>query len=190
MKKRVLSFISVLLTFVLLFSLCGCEFLFPSDDPVIPIGSHGTDPENPDDDDPVGPGDDDPEESGETETIALDNRSLTIAYNASATLTASTENTDKVVVWSVSEEGVITFETDEDTVTVFSGETSGTVVLTATLEGTDISASCTVSVVDSTVEVESVTVDRTEITLEVNETATLSATVPPGWCQDASRRRL
>jgi uncharacterized protein YjdB len=111
--------------------------------------------------------------------ITLDKTEITLALNASATLTATVvpdDATDKTVVWTTSDANKVTV--NNGTVTDVA-EGSATVTATAGSK----SATCVVTVV-TPVEVTGVTLDTTEITLAVDASATLTATVAPDNATD------
>ena len=110
------------------------------------------------------------------ESITLNKKETTIAVGNSETLTATVlpaNADDPSVTWSSSDESVATVK--DGVVTAIA---EGTAVITATAEG-DKSASCTVTVPHVYVPVESVTLDKTETTIEVGNSEQLTATVNP-----------
>ena len=112
------------------------------------------------------------------ETITLDKTSLELNKGESETLTATVKPdnaTVKVVTWSSSDETVATVD-DNGKVT---GVAAGSATITAKAGGK--TASCAVTV---TVPVESITLDKTSLTMKVGETATLKATVKPDDATD------
>ncbi len=110
--------------------------------------------------------------------VTLDRTSLTLKVNETFTLSATVapENaTDKAVVWTTSDSGVV--RVSNGTVTSV-GE--GTAKITAAAGGK--SASCTVTVKNAEPEfipVDSVTLNRESLELKVDETFTLTALIAP-----------
>ena len=110
------------------------------------------------------------------QSITLDRTEVTLKANETTTLTATIlpeTTTIKDVVWSSSDESVVTVENG-----VVTAQQVGTATITvSTTDGTNLSASCSVEVVATPAE--SITLDRTEVTLKANETTTLTATILP-----------
>ena len=111
------------------------------------------------------------------ETITLDKTEISLEATETATLVASVLpelTTDKSVEWSSSDETVVIVDENG----VVSAIALGKAIITATTtDGSDLSASCKVIVVPTLAE--SITLDKTGISLEATETATLVATVLP-----------
>ena len=118
------------------------------------------------------------------ESITLDKTEISLEATETATLNATILpelTTDKSVKWSSSDETVA--EVDENG--VVTAITLGEATITATTtDGSDLSASCNVIVVPTLAE--TITLDKTEISLEATETATLVATVLPELTTDKS----
>ncbi len=117
------------------------------------------------------------------ENVTLNKASTTIEAGASETLTATVlpaNADDPSLTWSSSDEAVATV-TDQGVVTAVA---EGTAVITATAESK--SASCTVTVPHVYVPVESVTLNKTETTIEVGNSETLTATVLPANADNPS----
>ncbi|MBR6758555.1 MAG: Ig domain-containing protein, partial [Bacteroidaceae bacterium] len=110
------------------------------------------------------------------ESIALDRTEVTLKANETTTLEVTIKpetTTIKDVEWKSSDESVATIENG-----VVTAHQVGTATITATTtDGTNLSASCFVEVVATPAE--SITLDRTEVTLKANESTTLTATILP-----------
>ncbi|MBO4635021.1 MAG: Ig-like domain-containing protein [Bacteroidales bacterium] len=110
------------------------------------------------------------------ENIALDQTSLTLEEEKTATLTATVtpENaTDKTVTWSTSDAVVATVDETGKVTAVKEG------TATITAKAGEKSATCEVTVKKKFIAVESVTLNKAEITLVKGSSETLSATVAP-----------
>ena len=110
-------------------------------------------------------------------SITLDKTSLSMKVGETETITATINPdnaTDKSVTWGSSDVSVATVSDGKVT-----AKESGTAIITAK-SGSCI-AECTVSV---SVDVESVTLDKTSLELAAGETATLTATVKPDEATD------
>lgn len=119
----------------------------------------------------------------EVTSVSLNKTSLTLEVGESETLTATVlpdDATDKNVIWSSSSESVAAV--NDGTVRALS---SGTATIIATTSNGK-AAVCSVTVTDPVVEVSSVTLNKSELTLEVDESETLTATVLPGNATDKS----
>ena len=118
------------------------------------------------------------------ESITLDKTEIRLEATETATLVATVLpelTTDKSIEWSSSDETVA--EVDENG--VVTAITLGEATITATTtDGSDLSASCNVTVVPTLAE--TITLDKTEISLEATETSTLVATVLPELTTDKS----
>lgn len=125
--------------------------------------------EEPDPDDPIA-----------VEGITLDKTTATVEEGATVTLTATVtpENaTDKTVTWSTSDEAIATVSGG-----VVTGVKAGEVTITA--KAGDKSATCTVTVTAAATEPEvvpvtGVTLNQTAVTLDIDQSITLTATVAP-----------
>lgn len=109
------------------------------------------------------------------ETVELDKNELELTEGDSATLVATVkpdDATDKGVTWSSSDPEVATVE--DGAVTAVK---EGTATLTA--KAGEKSATCVVTVKKKVIAVESVELDKTELTLTEGESITLVATVYP-----------
>ena len=114
-------------------------------------------------------------------SVTLDRSSLTLEEGQAATLVATvspTDATDKDVKWKSTNPNVAPVD-ENGTVQALS---EGQVVITASAGGK--SATCTVTVSKKTVPVTSVTLDRSSLTLEKDQTTTLVATVSPADATD------
>ena len=117
-------------------------------------------------------------------SITLSQTSLNLSVGAEpVTLTATvapTEATDKTVTWTSSDATVAKVEGGKVTALK---EGSATITVTANGD-TNVTATCAVKVSAATVSVTSVTLDKTNLELEVNGTYTLTATVAPTEATD------
>ncbi len=108
--------------------------------------------------------------------VTLDQEAVELEIGASAVLTATVtpeDATDKTVTWSSSNETVATVADG-----VVTAVAAGTATITA--KASEMEATCEVTVNESAaVAVESVALDKTETTLVVGKTETLTATVTP-----------
>lgn len=112
------------------------------------------------------------------EELILDKTSLEIIKGDTEIITATVkpdDATEKKVEWSSADETIATVDKN--------GKVTGTGggVTTVTASIGDLEATCTVTV---TVPVESITLDKTSLTMKVGETATLKATVKPDDATD------
>ena len=118
------------------------------------------------------------------ESIALDNIELYLKATETATLVATVlphTVSNKKVEWTSSNESVAIVDVN-GLVTAYSvGEAT---ITATTTDGTNLSASCKVIVVPTLAE--SIALNKTEISLEATETATLVATVLPELTTDKS----
>ncbi len=111
------------------------------------------------------------------ETITLDKTEISIEATETATLVATVLpelTTNKSVEWTSSNEAVATVDANGVVIAIALGEA---VITATTTDGTNLSATCKVTVVPTLAE--TITLDKTEISLEATETATLVATVLP-----------
>ena len=117
-------------------------------------------------------------------SIALNQTTTTLKASETITLIATIlpENaTDKSVEWSSSDESVATIDANGLVTAIAVGEA---IITVTTVDGSNLTASCKVSVVPTLAE--SITLDKTEINLEATETATLIVTVLPELTTDKS----
>ena len=119
------------------------------------------------------------------ESVSLDKSELSLEVGEEATLTATVspaDATDKEVSWSSSDPSVATVDDSGKVV----AKAPGTTAVTVTTKDGGKSASCAVTVKAKGVAVESVSLDKSELTLVVGEDATLTATVKPDGATDKS----
>ena len=119
------------------------------------------------------------------ESVSLDKSELSLEVGEEATLTATVspaDATDKEVSWSSSDPSVATVDDSGKVV----AKAPGTTAVTVTTKDGAKSASCAVTVKAKGVAVESVSLDKSELTLIVGEDATLTATVKPDGATDKS----
>ena len=119
------------------------------------------------------------------ESVSLDKSELSLEVGEEATLTATVkpaDATDKEVSWSSSDPSVATVDEGGKVV----AKAPGTTAVTVTTKDGAKSASCAVTVKAKGVAVESVSLDKSELTLIVGEDATLKATVKPDDATDKS----
>ena len=118
-----------------------------------------------------------PEEIVAATGVTLDKNTLTLEIGGTATLTATVapENaTDKTVTWESDKTNIATVDNNGKVTAI----KDGTAIITAkTANGK--TATCTVTVNAAVIPVESVTLNKTEITLEIDGTETLTASVTP-----------
>ena len=122
----------------------------------------------------------DPEDPIAVEGITIDKTTATVEEGATVTLTATVTPdtaTDKTVTWSTSNEAIATVSGG-----VVTGVKAGEVTITA--KAGDKSATCTVTVTAATTEPEvvpvtGVTLSQTAVTLDIDQSITLTATVAP-----------
>ena len=125
-------------------------------------------------------GTEDPDDPIAVESITLDKTTATVEEGAKVTLTATVtpdNATDKTVTWSTSNETIATVSGG-----VVTGVKAGEVTITA--KAGDKSATCTVTVTAATTEPEvvpvtGVTLSQTAVTLDIDQSITLTATVAP-----------
>ena len=111
------------------------------------------------------------------ESITLNMTEASLKVDETTTLTATVlpeTATNKSVTWTSSNEAVATVDANGVVTAVALGEA---IITATTTDGSDLSASCKVTVVAT--RAESITLNMTEASLKVNETTTLTATVLP-----------
>ncbi|MDE5877409.1 MAG: Ig-like domain-containing protein, partial [Muribaculaceae bacterium] len=118
--------------------------------------------------------------------VTLDRESAEVEAGATLQLTATVEPedaTDKSLIWTSSDENIATVDENGLVTAVAKGEVTITVT-----SGSDekISASCTLSVMEKTVPVTKVTLDRESAEVEEGATLQLTATVEPEDATDKS----
>lgn len=109
--------------------------------------------------------------------VTLNKNMLTLEVGGTETLTATVapnNATDKAVTWESDKTNIATVN-DSGKVTAIA---EGTAVITVTAANNK-TAQCTVTVSAAVIPVTGVTLDKTELTLEVDETEMLTATVSP-----------
>ncbi len=114
-------------------------------------------------------------------SVELSQTEITLEVDGTATLTAtvSPDNaTNKTVIWESDKTNIATV----DNTGKVSAIAQGTAKITATVDGK--SANCTVTVTAKPVPVTGITLDQTEITLEIDEMETLTATLTPDNATD------
>lgn len=116
--------------------------------------------------------------------IKLDKTEVSLERDATVQLAATVtpdDADDRTVIWSSDDNGIALVD-DSGRVTAIS---VGTTTITATTnDGSNLTASCTVTVTPKTVQ--SITISEEELTLEVDESTILTATVYPQDADDAS----
>ena len=118
------------------------------------------------------------------ESISLDCEELTLKRGASERLTATVYPAtadDRSVRWTSSDEDVATVDAEGIVTAVSVGIAT---VTAATNDGTDLSASCVVTVTPKLAE--SISLDREELTLERGASECLTATVLPSYADNCS----
>ena len=122
----------------------------------------------------------------EVTSVSLNKTSLTLEIGESETLTATvlpSNATDKSVTWTSSDQAVATVVNGKITAVG-----SGIATITATASNGK-KASCTITVIEpapEVIEVTSVSLNKTSLTLEIGESETLTATVMPSNATDKS----
>ena len=125
-----------------------------------------------------------PEGGSDTPTVVpvtgvqLGSSSLSLEVGGSANLMATvlpSNATDKSVSWSSSNSGVATVDNNGKVTAV----AAGSAVITVTTTDGGKTATCTVTVTNPAVPVQSVSLNKTELSLNVGESVTLTATVLP-----------
>lgn len=114
-------------------------------------------------------------------SVELSQTEITLEVDGTATLTAtvSPDNaTNKTVIWESDKTNIATVDNTGKVTAI----AQGTAKITATADGK--SADCSVTVTAKPVPVTGITLDQTEITLEIDETETLTATLTPDNATD------
>ncbi|MBO5749153.1 MAG: leucine-rich repeat protein, partial [Muribaculaceae bacterium] len=117
-------------------------------------------------------------------SIKLNRTSVTIKTTETIALNAIVfpkYATNKSVIWKSSNETIATVDTSGVVTAIAGGEA---IITATTTDGSNLSASCKVTVIPTLAE--SITLDKTEISLGATETATLVATVLPELTTDKS----
>ena len=186
MSKRKLLTV-ILVAFVTTLMLACAVFFTACGNNETPDDGHNTEQggENPDDDDEPGIDPDDDKDIAVT-AVSLNKTSLTLEVGESYTLvvTVSPSNaTDKSITWSSTNSSVASVSGGKVT-----AKSEGTTKITAEAHNGK-TATCTVTVnepVPEVVEVTSVSLNKTSLTLEIGESETLTATVLPSNATDKS----
>jgi uncharacterized protein YjdB len=111
-------------------------------------------------------------------SVQLSANEMALNVGETGTLTATvnpSDATDKSVTWSSSNTAVATVDANGKVTAVAAGEA----VITVTTTDGNKTATCTVTVTSTTIPVESITLDKTELNLVEGQTATITATVSP-----------
>ena len=118
-------------------------------------------------------------------TLNVTEQTLTEGETLALTATVTPENvTNKVLVWTSSDESVATVDANGTVTAVKEG--TATITVKAT-DGSNVSAQCAITVKAPVVLVEGITLNMTEQTLSAGETLALTATVLP---ENASNKTL
>ena len=184
-KRKVFSI--VLLAVIAALMLACAVFFTACGNNQTPGGGQNTEQggENPGGDDEPGTDPDDDTDIAVT-TVSLDKNSLTLRTGESYTLivTVSPSNaTDKSIIWSSANSSVASVSAGKVT-----AKSEGTTTITATAHNGK-KASCTVTVNElapEVIEVTSVALNKTSLTLEIGASETLTATVSPSNATDKS----
>ena len=118
------------------------------------------------------------------QSITLDKTEVSLKATETATLVATVlpeTTSNKSVEWTSSNEAVATVNNKGEVTAIAVGEVT---ITATTADGSNLTASCKVTVVPTLAE--SITLDKTEISLEATETATLLVTVLPELATDKS----
>ena len=110
-------------------------------------------------------------------TISLDKNEVSLKPTQTVVLTETIQPYDtsnKKVTWSSSDDNIAKVDTNGLVTAIAVGEAT---ITATTTDGTNLSATCKVTVVPTLAE--TITLDKTEISIEATETATLVATVLP-----------
>ncbi len=121
--------------------------------------------------------------------ITLDKQVLPLVEGTMGTITATiapADATNRKIAWNIDNDEVVFIAEDGATLVVY-GKTSGTAKVTATTEDGGYEASCTIIVTKATVSATDVMLNKTELTLKVNEAETLAETVLPA---DATNKNV
>ncbi len=118
-------------------------------------------------------------------SVTLDPTEMTIEKGKTANLTATispANASNQRVNWAFSEKGIVFVSGDNIGTRTVAGVTEGTTTITATVDGK--TASCEVTVTPKAIPVESITLNKTELSLVKGATETLTATVLPTTATD------
>ena len=114
-------------------------------------------------------------------SVALSQTEITLEMDGTATLTATVtpdNATNKTVIWESDKTNIATVDNNGKVTAI----AQGTAKITATADGK--SAGCSVTVTAKPVPVTGIELDKTAITLEIDETHTLTATLAPDNATD------
>ena len=112
--------------------------------------------------------------------VTLNKTSLSLNVNDTAKLTATVKPSnaaDKTITWSSSDSSVVSVDANGNVKALKEGKAT----ITVTTNDGNYTASCTITVTkkDNTVKVTGVTLDKTKLSLYVDDSAKLTATVKP-----------
>ena len=111
--------------------------------------------------------------------ISLNTNNQTLNVNETFKLTAAVtpaNATNKTIAWSSSNNNVATVASDGTVTAVAPGSAT---ITARTTDGSDLSASCSVTVIDPPILVTGISLNTNSLTLDVNETFLLTATITP-----------
>ena len=115
-------------------------------------------------------------------SVTINKTAIQMKVGETETLTVTitpTNATDKQVLWTSSNPDVVDVDPDEGLITA---KEVGKATITASVGG--VTAKCSVEVTPSYIEVSSVKLDKSEVSLRAGETVTLTATVNPDNATD------
>ena len=115
-------------------------------------------------------------------SVTINKAAIEMKVGETETLTVTitpTNATDKQVLWTSSNPDVVDVDPDEGLITA---KEVGKATITASVGG--VTAKCSVEVIPSYIEVSSVELEKSEVSLRVAETVTLKATVNPDDATD------
>ncbi|MBO5748469.1 MAG: Ig-like domain-containing protein, partial [Muribaculaceae bacterium] len=118
------------------------------------------------------------------QSITLDKTEVSLEVTETAALVATVlpeTTSNKIVEWKSSNEAVAKVNNKGEVTAIAVGEAT---ITATTVDGSNLSVSCKVTVVPTLAE--SIALDKTEISLEATETATLVATILPELTTDKS----
>ncbi len=116
-------------------------------------------------------------------TVSPTSKTIKVGENFIITPTVTpADATDKVVTWSSSNNAIASV----DTTGKVTGLSTGTATITATTHDGGLTATCTVTVSNTTINVTGITLDTTAKTMGVGETYNLKPTITPSNATDKS----
>ena len=126
-------------------------------------------------------------DAGQTKVknVTISKSAITLDEGSSATLIASitpSDATNQNIIWTSSDDVIATVEKGEITALE-----EGSVVITVTTEDGNKTANCVVEVLKSTIAVTSVTLNKSQTTLDIDDNEILIATINPS---DATNQNL